>query len=89
MSEYSFLSDKQKFAILRQSPEFIGYDKLELVYLIAYLLHLRSHSVVVGNSLKMFVLYLIGNLACVDQFFHTTLNNLSAFSYLFNYLLVA
>ncbi len=84
-----FLSDEQKFTILRQCPELVGNDKLELVYLITYLLHLRSHGVVVGDGLVVLVLNLVGNLASIDQFLHASLNNLCALSYLFDNLLVA
>ena len=83
------LSDEQEFAILRQSPELVGNDKFELVYLITYLLHLRSYGVVIGNSLLVLVLNLVGYLAGIDQFLHTSLNDLCAFSHLFDNLLVA
>ena len=41
------LSDEQQLTILWQCPKFIGYEKLELVYLITDFLHLWSHRVMI------------------------------------------
>ena len=57
------LSDEQKLTILWQGPKFIGYEKLELVYLITDFLHLWSYRVMISYGLLSLALYLVGYLA--------------------------
>ena len=83
------LSDEQQFTILWQCPKFIGYEKLEFVYLITDFLHLWSYRVVICYCLLALTLYLIGYLAGIYQCLYTTLYCLGALGYLTDNLHVA
>ena len=83
------LSDEQQLTILWQCPKFIGYEKLELVYLITDFLHLRSYRIMIGYSLLTLTLYLVGYLAGIHQCLYTTLYRLGALGYLTDNLHVA
>ena len=83
------LSDEQQFTILWQCPKFIGYEKLELVYLITDFLHLWSYRVVICYCLLALTLYLVGYLAGIYQCLYTTLYCLGALGYLTDNLHVA
>ena len=78
------LSDKQQLTILWQCPKFIGYEKLELVYLITDFLHLWSYRVVICYCLLALALYLVGYLAGIYQCLYTTLYCLGALGYLWD-----
>ena len=83
------LAYEEHLAVLRQCPELIAHDEFELVYLVAYLLHLGSHRVVIGHGLGALIGYLVGHLAGVNQFLDTRLYYLGALSYLLDNFLVA
>ena len=83
------LSDEQQLTILWQCPKFIGYEKLELVYLITDFLHLWSYRVVICYCLLALTLYLVGYLAGIYQCLYTTLNCLGTLGYLTDNLHVA
>ena len=83
------LANEEELAIFRECPKFIGNDEFELIDVIAYLLHLRSYGVVVGDCLKMLVLDAVGNAASLNELFYSVLNNLCTLGYLRDDFLVA
>ena len=62
----AYLSYKQQFAILRQRPEAVVDDELQLVDLVTDLVKLRLNLVVVGDGLLMLVVNLVSELTGVD-----------------------
>ena len=53
--------------------------------MVSYFLHLWDHGVVVGDGLLPLALNLVGKLACLDEFLHARLYNLSTLgNFLYN-----
>ena len=57
---------------MNSSSRYLGNG---FVNLIANRLHLWSYGVVIGNGFLMLILNLVGNLACINELFHTFFNS--------------
>ena len=83
------LSDEQQLAVLGQGPEAVVDNELELVDLTTDDVEIGGYGVVVGDSLRVLVFYLVGNLAGCYQLLNLRLDGGGALGYLLDELEIA
>ncbi len=69
-----FLPYEQEFAVFGQGPVGIVDDEFEFVDLASDGVEERGDGVVIGDGLRVFVVQLVGHLACRDELFELFLD---------------